>query len=143
MDSDAIAALIPSGQTLLFWVKRSTNRNVIVYVASGDASGGVSVDAYWLMFEKAAEGGVVPTEPLTSMERRMAYGFTVDAEGCLSLAALPSRKLPIGGSPLRAHLDGGSEIVEGLFVQMKRGIVPRVDYVQVHLADGTTRTLSA
>lgn len=134
IDGDTIAALIPASQTLLFWIQRSLNRNVVVYVATEDGS----VDAYWLMFEKAttgAEGTMsVPTEPLTATERRMAYGFTLDPAGTLSLSALPSRTFRVVGPPPHVSL-GDSEIV-GLFVQMKGGLIPRVHYVDVHFADG-------
>ena len=79
------------GADVLFVIRRSTNRNVVVY--SGKPGAGVAVK--WIMFEKHN----APIEELTYLEKNTAYGTSVKKMATGTLAKS-------GSSTLDQHSDG-------------------------------------
>ena len=145
MDPARVARDAP-GQ-LVFFIERSTNANVVAYyTGEGDA-----LCATWLMYAKQQQPSrnAPPTEALTAMEESVAYGFDVRDGGGgmeppkLRLRAVPARTFTLQFTHGRfvAMTEAGDEVVS-VFVQMKRGLLPRVDYVQLRFADGRTEQIS-
>lgn len=121
---------------LVFFVRRSTNANVVVYSVEGD-----QIQAKWLMYEKMAPRQEMPPhEDLTTVESMTAYGFEVQGTR-LVLRAIPAYPLTlvVRDDRLIATLDGAR--VLGVFVQMKKTFIPKVDHIVIHFEDGTTRVV--
>jgi hypothetical protein len=97
------------GPDVLFVIRRSSNKNTVVY--TGSPGEGVSVQ--WIMFEKEGKqaagssggGGGAPTEELTYMEKNSAYGTSVKK------VAKPT-PLPAAASR-RSGSNGGAVAVAG------------------------------
>ena len=62
---------------LLFYISRSSNSNVVVYtynkLGKFDLDINSPINSYWIMREKPGN----PTEELTYMEKKMAYGHDI------------------------------------------------------------------
>lgn len=131
---------------LLFSIARSTNANIVRYVAHLTDQGGFDkaepISAYWVM---AAEDG--HREELTWLERGHAYGFTVlpSATGkSLNVTIKAMENVPIsisiiGGEP-RAEVEiaGRVTILQRVFVQVSGGIIPRVETIALSGVDADT-----
>lgn len=121
------------GLTSLFQIERSKNTNEIHYAAQVGKDGTLDskepVSAFWVM--KAEDGR---REGLNFMERKMAYGFDIKANGAewdLKLVAAPDRaiKLTSVGGRWRAQttLNGKPAYLKRIFIQTKEGgVVPTV-----------------
>ena len=88
---------VPDEPNQLFYIQRSPNSNTVVYAARLDARGEFDskapVEAFWRKFN--IDGS---KQPLTFMERLMAYGVRVDTIRpnrpiTFNVVALPDRKL--------------------------------------------------
>ena len=65
-----------SAPNLLFYIGRSLNKNVVVYCynkSGKNLNSDTPLSAYWIMREKENN----PTEELTFMESKMAFGFKI------------------------------------------------------------------
>src|SRR5882724_644883 len=94
----------------LFVIERSTNANVVHYEVRVSKSGAINpiepVVAYWII------AGSGRRENLSSLEKRIGYGFTISADGTpgvyhMSVAAQQKR-------PLRVFLESGSAHAEAM-----------------------------
>jgi hypothetical protein len=136
----------------LFTIARSTNKNVVHYdvvLQRGDQLNlSEPLVAYWVMH---AEDG--RREPLTWLERQLAYGFRiaseVRSEGFrLRLDAFPQRELTVARTAaglFRAHvaIAGERAILERIFVATDEGgITPSVRYVDVEGVSASGRRVS-
>ena len=90
---------IPSEPNQLFYIERSPNSNTVVYVANlnsrGDFDSKVPIEAFWRKFN--IDGS---KQPLTFLERMIAYGVRIDATKpdqpiTFDIAALPDRKMTL------------------------------------------------
>ncbi|MHB8418594.1 MAG: DUF4833 domain-containing protein [Myxococcales bacterium] len=145
-----LSLLATAGQTLqpLFVLGRSKNANVVVYSVRLKADGSPDpkrpVEAHWLM--KAEDGR---EEPLSELERKLAYGFNVKAlapgEWTVALKAVPSRPFTLmklsGGWRAVLRLSGQPSELQRIFVTEKDELdVPEVQSAElwgVSLADGS------
>jgi hypothetical protein len=131
----------------LFVIERSTNANVIHYVAKVNDEGGLDsrepVVAYWIM---AAEDG--RREPLNAVERIRAYGFTVEKDrsrGFYRMTLVCQRKREIDiyseGSLVRAETDIGGHraYLSKIYVNARNSWHSRiVNYVELFGTDKAT-----
>ena len=115
------------GKDLLFIVRRSLNRNVIVYRLRPDSD---NVECFWIMYEK--EGA--PIEDLNMIERNTCYGFTYQAP-TLQIAAMKDHPLTIQGNNAMVALSGKRCRIYQVDVVMKDSLVPGVHHVDVHGVD--------
>lgn len=90
---------VPNEPNQLFYIERSPNSNTVVYVANlnsrGEFDAKTPVLAYWRKFN--IDGS---RQPLTFLERMMAYGVRMDRDKpgqaiTFSVVALPDRKLTL------------------------------------------------
>ena len=121
------------GLTSLFQIERSKNTNEIHYAAQVGKDGTLDskepVSAFWVM--KAEDGR---REGLNFMERKMAYGFDIKANGAewdLKLVAAPERpiKLMNVGGRWRAQtmLSGKPAYLQRIFIKTNEsGMIPTV-----------------
>ena len=140
----------PRRTAALFVLTRSKNANEVHYDVGLDGNGRVDPDdplvCYWIM--RAEDGR---REPLTWLERKMAYGFSViddvDTSGFrLRLAAFTRREIAVrraGGRyrPFTA-IQGKQAELRRIHVQTdESGALPSVIHVDVFgvLPDGTPR----
>jgi hypothetical protein len=131
----------------LFRVGRSTNANVVVYLANLAQDGGLDarrpVSAEWILL--AGDGS---REPLNPMEESLAYGFEVRPADPLdgfwvTLRARPDR-------PIRVHLRDGCPVASAsiadlasrlrlVFVETEPGFLfPRVRAIRLEGVDEQT-----
>jgi hypothetical protein len=133
----------------LFVIARSKNTNVVHYEARVRPSGRLDPEepliAYWIMH---AEDG--RSEPLTWLERRLAYGWTADFESGgaalrVRLRAFARRELHVrhsasGGFRAETVIGDRPARLHRIFVAAEeRGLTPTVRYVELFgtgLADG-------
>jgi hypothetical protein len=90
---------IPTEPNQLFYIERSPNSNSVVYVANLDSRGNFDskapVEAFWRKFN--IDGS---KQPLTFLERMMAYGVRIDTTKpgqptTFTIAPLPDRKVSL------------------------------------------------
>lgn len=122
----------------LFTIGRSTNANIVRYVARVEGGGlelGAPVDAYWLML---AEDG--RREPLSWTERELAYGFAISgttASGCtMSLVAFKERPIQVertsSGFRATVTIAGQRAVLRRIFVRVQeRSLLPSVQSLDV------------
>lgn len=143
-----LAGLAPFAQAdssqTLFTIQRSTNKNEVHYDARLDAGGKLDasepVEVYWLML---AENG--QREGLNWIERRKAYGFSIEATPGgesyqMRLRAEEDRPITVlmEGTKARAEtvIDGRAAILERIFIaSTPGGFIPRVEYVELFGTD--------
>lgn len=139
-DSDVVQDVRGRIPNLLFLVERSKNRNVVVYEANMEGSNlnsGDPVRVYWIMYEKSGN----PTEDLNFLERRSAYGITVQAgeqEGHF-IVTLPSFSRPIevyidenGVAVAVTQVNEGRAKLDRIYIKATDGWgLPKVEYVDV------------
>jgi len=124
----------------LFLIARTKNANKVYYEAKLNADGTFDrkepVQAYWIMWAKDSTGKT--REPLTGLEKRMAYGFSVrnitPTSFNLSLAAFKKREIDVhfcGKAPCAEMIiDGRLSILHRLFVVSSEGnLLPHVSEV--------------
>lgn len=130
-------ALAAETSRTLFIITRSTNANVVHYDARLHGARldlATPVVAYWIM--RAEDGR---REPLTWLERRLAYGFDVirhDARSAdIRLHAFPSRRVQVRAIDGRfravTRIAGRHAELLRVFVQVKEGPFPGVEYLDV------------
>jgi len=124
----------------LFVIERSTNANVIHYDAKFGKDGNLDqnepVVAYWVM---AAKDG--HREPLTGLERKYAYGFTIQKDDSKSvfrmiLVSQKQREILItqNGSTVHAETVIGrhAAILHKIYVKTRRsGFLRTADYFEL------------
>lgn len=123
----------------LFSLSRSTNANVVKYVArvgkEGLLDSGKPIDAYWLML---ADDG--HREELTWGERQLAYGLSVSnvqPRSCtLRLTACPDRALSVrsvaGQYRAELKIQGQPARLQSIFVRTEEhALLPSVRYVEL------------
>lgn len=136
----ANAAYAPAQRSVrLFYIEKSTNKNIVCYDANINADGTINekapVTAYWLMNEEDGR-----RENLSWIERKKAFGFSfeknadgefvitpnADEDWKLKLSAEngePKAELPINGKP---------SIVHKVFLQVDQGmLLPSVKAVEL------------
>ncbi len=128
----------------LFIVERSKNANVVHYDAQFTAEGTLNpkepVIAYWIML---AEDG--RRKKLSWLERKKAYGFTVEADQSvnsykMTMVAVPEHQITVKqeGDAVRAEvdIDGRLAILEKMFVNTADGLFgPKVLFIEVYGKD--------
>src|SRR5262245_42565533 len=141
----ALVLLLLQSQQPLFTIARSTNANVVQYDARLTAS--VSLDskspvvAYWIML--AEDGRHVR---LSTIEKRMAYGFSVKADGSsgcfrMTLAADKTRPIRIcaenGSGRAEMVVDGRRSRLQRMFISTRRGGLfgKEVNYIELFGTD--------
>jgi hypothetical protein len=124
----------------LFYIERSTNKNVVLYDALVERAHGavssVKLDVYWRMHERGGE-----REELTFLERKLAYGYEAsllrpDASFVVVLSACPERKLHVelgqGAPRATVELYGRPARLRRIYVQsQERALLPRVAFVDL------------
>lgn len=152
-ESAAITHLRPEFKTpddpnQLFYVQRSPNANTVVYAARLDAKGEIDragpVEGFWRKFN--IDGS---KQPLTMIERMMAYGVRVDRMQpgkpiTFSIAALPQRTFTLtmdANHKPQALMRMGDHTVKVayIYLQVKEGgLMPDVPSLDVFGTDITT-----
>ena len=130
---------------LLFIIERSTNLNVVHYIAyltdKGTFNAKEPVAAYWIM---AAEDG--HREELSWFQRKQIYGFYVHPGATgkslnLSIRALErvAIRVAISGNIAQAEteIDGHAAFLKRAYVQMSNGLLPSVDFIKLSGYDST------
>ncbi len=135
----------------LFRVARSTNANVVLYEANASGEGALSegsldpaepVHPSWLML---AEDG--RREDLTGLEWRLAYGIdvrqaTAPDVASVALKADPQRSVAIrrqnGCLVAITPIDGREAILRVVFINVGRGLLPKVHSVELTGVDMET-----
>ena len=140
-------------QNLLFYITKSTNKNSVIYVYQCHADKTLDVlnpiKAYWAMRE--VEGN--PTEDLTFIEAKMAYGYSVNS--------IDDETVEFNITPLKEHtltikkrkdksvysafieLEGKEYILKKVFVQLEEGVMmDSVQYLKLYLEDPETGEVS-
>jgi hypothetical protein len=131
----------------LFGLRRSVNRNEVVYEAcfrGGAPDRERPIRAHWLMH--ATDGH---REELTALEERLAYGVLVsrDEAGGVSFAlrAAPGRRFSLRGEGEEARaiaeLEGEESALIDVYVELSGGLLPSVRFVDlagVSLRTGAT-----
>lgn len=131
----------------LFIIERSTNKNVIHYDAKFGKDGKLDsrnpVVAYWIM---AAEDG--RRESLSFIERRKAYGFTINRAGSsgiyrMTLVSQKQREIRIyqQGDSVHAEtfIDGHAAYLTKIYVKTRKaGLLRTADYYELFGTDVAT-----
>jgi uncharacterized protein DUF4833 len=131
----------------LFIIERSTNKNVIHYDAKFGKDGKLDpknpVVAYWIM---AAQDG--RRESLTFIERRKAYGFTINRDGSsgtyrMTLVSQKQREIRIyqQGDSVHAEtfIDGHAAYLTKIYVKTRKaGLLRTADYYELFGTDIAT-----
>ncbi|MCU0609897.1 MAG: DUF4833 domain-containing protein [Chitinispirillaceae bacterium] len=138
----ASADSIPSDDHLLFFIERSINANKAYYYLSVDSTGEIDkkrpVHAFWIMWAKDSTGRT--RESLTSLERRLAYGYTLapDSTGryLMKLNAFPDRPIRISMADRIASaeivIDKQPARLQKIFVGSRHGgVIPTVRYIEL------------
>jgi hypothetical protein len=147
-DSDNIYKVVEKlCPDMLFIVERNQNANVVVYRANRNADGSLNaqqpVIVEWIMFEDSSDGRV--REPLTTMERKLAFGFNLKPLGgghfTMIVHAIPSKPLRLFLDPngfLRAgvQMDSGAAILQRIFIHVKNSTVAKIPSVLKAVAYG-------
>lgn len=123
----------------LFHIARSLNRNLVCYdvnLVEGKLDTHAPLNVYWLNREdrKGATNG------LNFIQRKLAYGYKVVAEGgdnsTVTLTAYPARRLEIcrmdGRYVCRTTIGGRPAILQFLYVKANEHNSLDVEYVELH-----------
>jgi hypothetical protein len=129
--------------TELFRVTRSTNANVVAYelrrTPSGAVDEGDPVHPVWIML---AEDG--RREELSGLERALAYGVEVVPATGLQVVLRARPDLPIriegtSGCPAaRTRIAGREATLRVVAVEVRGGLLPAVEHVDLHGIDAET-----
>ena len=138
----APSAKTPPGKNTLFIIKRSTNKNEVVYEARQTPDGLNTADpikVYWIMYEK---GGKI--ENLNALEKRSAYGVSIVSATKdkveFNLKALKTKKIEAvydkktKTSKAIMTINGEPCYLESVYINVEsRGLnpIPKVLYVNV------------
>jgi hypothetical protein len=128
----------------LFIIQRSKNANVVHYDARLTADGKLDpnepVVAYWVLL---AEDG--RREELSSIEKKMAYGFRTKADPSvngykMTVVAVPKGEITVRkvGDVVRAELviDGHPSVLERIYINATDGLLgPKVHYIELYGKD--------
>lgn len=131
----------------LFVIERSTNKNVVHYDAQLTQDGSLDpkepVIAYWVML---ANGG--HREELTPLERRMAYGFTIQPDPTgrgyqMVLAGDTDREIRVsrekGKVAAETMIAGRLAFLKKMYVDFTEVFgVPRLNYIELFGHDPTS-----
>ena len=123
------------GMDHLFTITRSQNRNQVIYEAHRAGNGFDTKDpinVYWIMVEKGGS-----TEGLTSLEKKSAYGISVDSatedKVVFNLKALKDRKIEVKfdekdkKSKAIMPINGQPAELESVYINAKPGkLIPKV-----------------
>ncbi|MFP9115989.1 DUF4833 domain-containing protein [Flavobacterium sp. RHBU_3] len=136
-------------QRRLFYIQHSKNHNTFVYDANLAKAGKLNtadpVEVYRITYE---EGGA--KEELTQVQRKMAYGVTVNsvsASGCeFTLSAYPAQKLVLKlgkeGKPyVTTHINGKTITLKRLYLQMGK-LGTNVLYIDFYGKDANGKEVS-
>ena len=136
-----------SAPNLLFYIGRSLNKNVVVYCynkSGKNLNSDTPLSAYWIMREKENN----PTEELTFMESKMAFGFKileVAEKSCyFNTTALPDETLQVklnkeGKYRCYYIYEQKEYILKKVFVETdEEGVIPKVKYIELYLQDPYT-----
>lgn len=122
----------------LFHIERSKNRNIVCYDANlnNDAlDKSHPMDVYWINHEEK-DG---KKSGLTSIQRKMAFGYKVVSKGidsaCIAINACPDREIKINksGEKYQCIVDINDEIavLKKIFVKTKDNNSLKVEYVEL------------
>ncbi|MEW5741734.1 MAG: DUF4833 domain-containing protein [Myxococcota bacterium] len=140
-----LAADPPACPAELFRIERSKNANVVLYetkqAGKGELDAKEPVTATWLMLADKGQ-----REPLTFLERRLAYGFDVAAskEGIeVLLKALATRRILVRKSgachAAVATIDGRDAVLRRIYVRSdESALMPEVLSIELFGADERT-----
>jgi Domain of unknown function (DUF4833) len=134
----------------LFLIERSKNKNEVHYVARLTGDGVLDtrtpVHAFWVDWEKDPTGN--KCEELNLLEKRMAFGFSVDRSCCpqsctMKLVCCPDRPIKVslckGTARAETAINGQVAYLEKISVLTKeKQILPQVVSVTVFGTDTTT-----
>lgn len=122
----------------LFLIHRSTNRNVVAYDANLTEDGLLAeepIRVRWILREQGDR-----VEELTGLERRRAFGITVDeaspTRAIFRIVSLQDRPITVerteaGVLPMMA-IGGEAAVLEEVFVSVRDGsLIPTVRWVEV------------
>jgi len=128
----------------LFIIQRSKNANVVHYDARLTAAGKLDpnepVIAYWVLL--AQDGR---REELSSIEKKMAYGFSTKPDPSvkgykMTVVAVPKGEITVRkvGDAIRAELiiDGRPAVLERIYINATDGLLgPKVRYIELYGKD--------
>jgi hypothetical protein len=128
----------------LFIIQRSKNANVVHYDARLTADGKLDpnepIVAYWVLL---AEDG--RREELSSLEKKMAYGFSTKPDKSvngyrMAVVAVPKGEITVRkvGDVVRAELviDGRPAVLERIYINASDGLLgPKVRYIELYGKD--------
>ena len=133
---------------LLFYVGKSTNKNVVVYTYKKHDDGSLNVlnpiDAYWIMRDEENQ-----RSELTFMEAKMAYGFNIESieedEVIFNVTPLKDNLIKIKKHKeeyrafIRMDDDNIEYILKKVFVNLTEGMITNsVDYLTLYLEHPVT-----
>jgi hypothetical protein len=145
-----LASAAKAGSTArLFVITRSKNANIVRYdvrlKSDGSLDSAQPMVAYWIL---AAENN--RRESLSWLERRLAYGYEVtdvrDDGFRLRLAAFERRPLRVerdaaGAFRARTQIGNRPAFLRRVFVDTsERGVLPSVNYLELHGSDAARST---
>lgn len=144
---NAVLKRQPDASKIAFFIAKSNNDNFVAYKWDSDKG---RIDAFWISTQN------VPAERRDGLNiaEEMLYGvdMTVTAAGewlvNLRAEAVRGRTMNLALSDddvpaLVGTIDGTLCVLESAYVQMKRGLLPDVDYVTLYgraVSDGSRRT---
>jgi hypothetical protein len=149
--SDPATAVRPNDDTILLYVERSRDKDVIVYSANLNEAGNLisenPINIYWL---RRAQNN--QTEPLTLVQKKYGYGLqflessqqsTVFSFISFSNKTFELRKDETGVFRVFTHCGNREMMVNSLFVHFNNDSFwfPKIGRVDLHATDISTRSL--
>ena len=125
---------------LLFYIKRSLNKNVIIYKYNKTEKDRLNIqdpiDHYWILKENKNK-----IAPLNFLEKKLAYGFTVIYRNphfvqfiIKPLPSYPLKIVPFKTSYIaQIKIDGRWYPLISVYVQLKKGFIKRVEWIEVYI----------
>jgi len=130
---------------LLFYIKRSLNKNVVIYKYNKNENGQLDsknpIEHYWILKEQKNK-----IAPLNLLERNLAYGFTITHQSSKStrlniksIPYYPLKIVPFKNSYIaQIKLDGKWCHLVSVYVKLKQGFIKKVDWVDVNIKENET-----
>ena len=130
---------------LLFYIKRSMNKNVVIYKYNKTNDGKLNIkdpiDQYWVLNKNKNK-----MVPLNILEKKLAYGFTITHQSKrairFNIKSIPYYSLkivPFKNSFIsQIKLDGRWYPLVSVYVKIKKGFIKKVEWVDVYIKENET-----
>lgn len=130
---------------LLFYVKRSLNKNVVIYKYNKTKDGKIDtanpIHHYWIMRENKGE-----IEELSFLEKKLAYGYTITdfTPSTIDFLIKPIPYYPLqivqykSSYITKIKIKGEWHPLVSVFVQLQKGFLKQVEYIDVFVKEDET-----